>query len=71
MYGTIIGKVLSSKSPKVKAGDIVLGNTGWTEYAITNDTEVSVINVPKGVKVTEALGGLGRPFLPQMLQPAT
>jgi NADPH-dependent curcumin reductase CurA len=33
MAGGAIAEVISSKSPALKAGDIVFGDTGWQEYA--------------------------------------
>lgn len=59
MRGGSISRVLASKSSKVKEGDLVNANHGWTEVAIVSDQACQVINVPKGAKVTDALGVLG------------
>ncbi|KAI0122456.1 NAD(P)-binding protein [Daldinia grandis] len=59
MRGGIIGRVLASKSSKAKAGDLVSSFSGWTEVVIVEDSKFDVLNLPTGLKVTDALGGLG------------
>jgi NADPH-dependent curcumin reductase CurA len=64
MRGTAISRVLASKIDKVKEGDLVNANCGWTEVAILGAKEFDVVELPKGSKVTDALGVLGK-FFPQ------
>ncbi|CAJ2509334.1 Uu.00g143600.m01.CDS01 [Anthostomella pinea] len=59
MRGAAISKVLASKSSKVKEGDLVNAFCGWTEVAIVNEEQFEVVELPKGSKVTDALGVLG------------
>ncbi|KAI0475398.1 NAD(P)-binding protein [Xylariaceae sp. FL0804] len=59
MRGGCICRVLASKSNKVKEGDIVNTFCGWTEMAIVKETELDLFELPKGAKVTDALGVLG------------
>ncbi|KAI4867679.1 zinc-binding dehydrogenase [Hypoxylon rubiginosum] len=62
MRATAIVRVLSSKTAKVKAGDIVCAPIGWTEVAIVPEAQIDKFEVPKGSDVTErlcALGGVG------------
>ncbi|KAI1505173.1 hypothetical protein F5X99DRAFT_369851 [Biscogniauxia marginata] len=59
MRGAAITRVLASKSPKVKEGDLVNASCGWTEVAIVNEKQFEVIKLPEGAKVTDALGVLG------------
>ncbi|KAI1372140.1 hypothetical protein F4677DRAFT_275620 [Hypoxylon crocopeplum] len=59
MRGGAIARVLASKSSKAKEGDMVVSRSGWTEVAIVNESQFDVINLPKGTKVTDALGVAG------------
>ncbi|KAI8958021.1 NAD(P)-binding protein [Daldinia sp. FL1419] len=59
MSGSIIGRVLASKSSKAKEGDLIFSFAGWTEVIILDDKKFEVLDLPAGVKVTEALGSLG------------
>ncbi|BCS21872.1 MDR family NADP-dependent oxidoreductase [Aspergillus puulaauensis] len=56
-----IGRVLSSRSSKIKAGSqVVVPNIGWTEYAVLSDQGVIVLEpLPLGLSVTHYLGALG------------
>lgn len=56
-----IGRVLSSRSSKIKAGSqVVLPNIGWMEYAVVPDETVTVLEpLPLGLSVTHYLGALG------------
>ncbi|KAI0380527.1 hypothetical protein F5Y04DRAFT_257569 [Hypomontagnella monticulosa] len=59
MRGGAIARVLASKSPKAKEGDMVFSQSGWTEVAIVDNDKFDVIDLPKGTKVTDALGAAG------------
>lgn len=59
MRATAIVRVLSSKTAKVKAGDIVCAPIGWTEVAIVPEAQIDKFEVPKGSDVTERLCALG------------
>ena len=59
MGGYSISRVLASKSSKAKEGELVFGDVGWTEVAIMGEEEFDTIDVPKGTKITDALGATG------------
>lgn len=59
MRGNVLSKVLASKSSKAKEGDMVTSFCGWTEFAIIDDKFIQPDNLPKGTKVTDALGAAG------------
>jgi NADPH-dependent curcumin reductase CurA len=61
MRGAVIAKVVASKSAKYAAGTHVYAVPGWTEVAITNDSDsgLQTIALPAGCRVTDALGVLG------------
>ncbi|KAI1339820.1 NAD(P)-binding protein [Xylariaceae sp. FL0016] len=59
MRGSAVSRVLASKNPKVKEGDLVNALCGWTEVCIVNEQQFDVVDVPKGGKVTDAIGILG------------
>lgn len=59
MRGMTIGKVLASTSSKFQKGNYVTAVSGWTELAIAKASEVTLLDVPKNGKPTDALGVLG------------
>ncbi|KAI0598432.1 hypothetical protein F4775DRAFT_555536 [Biscogniauxia sp. FL1348] len=59
MRGGTLSKVLASKNPKAKEGDLVYASCGWTEVAIVNEKQFETIQLPEGAKATDALGVLG------------
>lgn len=59
MRGMVIGKVLASTSSKFQKGNYVTATPGWKELAILPAKAVSLLEVPKNGKVTDALGVLG------------
>lgn len=59
MRGAVIAKVLASKSAKFAEGNYVTCSTGWTEQAVAKEKELTLLEVPVGGKVTDALGVLG------------
>ncbi|XXH01576.1 sphingosine N-acyltransferase lag1 [Hypoxylon texense] len=59
MRGHILGKVIASKSSKAKEGDMVSSLQGWAEFLIVDEKSIVPDNLPKGTKVTDALGAAG------------
>lgn len=59
MRGAAISRVLASKSSKVKEGDLVNANVGWTEVGIVDEKSFEVVELPQNSKVTDSLGVLG------------
>lgn len=62
MAGGTVGKVIQSNHPGFVKGDIVLGNLGWQEYAISDGSGLRKID-PQVAPVSTALGVLGMPGL--------
>lgn len=59
MRGLAICKVLVSKSSKFEVGQYVTCTPGWREVAIVDAKEVTLLEVPKNGRITDALGVLG------------
>jgi NADPH-dependent curcumin reductase CurA len=59
MAAGTVNRVVASKNPKFKAGDLVLGSAGWQDYAISNGKDL----MPLGdlAQPSRALGILGMP----------
>lgn len=57
-----VGRVVESRSPGLKAGDIVYGMLGWADYWVAKAKDLCKLN-PKIAPVTTALGVLGMPGL--------
>lgn len=59
MVGGTVNRVVDSKHPKLREGDLVLGNAGWQEYALSDGSDL----MPLGdmAQPSLALGGLGMP----------
>jgi hypothetical protein len=62
MQGGTISAVVESRSPDLAPGDIVLGYTGWQEYAIETAASLEKLD-PAQAPVTTALGVMGMPGL--------
>ena len=60
--GGIVGEVVQTKSPDLKAGDIVTGNLGWRDYNAADSRELRKFD-PGIAPVSTALGILGMPGL--------
>jgi NADPH-dependent curcumin reductase len=60
MVGGTVGEVLKSRHPGYVAGDIVVGNGGWQEYALAKGAFLRKLD-PTGVPISTALGVLGMP----------
>jgi len=60
MTGGTVGEVLESNHPRVKAGDFVVGNTGWQHYAAVAGESVTRVD-PQLVPLSAYLGVVGMP----------
>jgi len=59
MVGGTVSRVVASKHPQFRAGDLVLGNSGWQDYALSNGKDLSPLG--NMAQPSLALGGLGMP----------
>ncbi|WP_432728850.1 NADP-dependent oxidoreductase [Variovorax sp. W6] len=59
MPGGTVNRVVASRNPQFHPGDLVLGNAGWQDYALTDGQDL----MPLGdmAQPSLALGGLGMP----------
>ncbi|WP_438009691.1 NADP-dependent oxidoreductase [Sorangium sp. So ce321] len=59
MVGGTVNRVVASRHPQFRAGDLVLGRAGWQDYALSYGQDL----VPLGemAQPSLALGGLGMP----------
>jgi NADPH-dependent curcumin reductase CurA len=62
MCGATVCRVEESRSPGFQAGDVVLANTGWQDYAAAATPELVKLN-PSDAPVSWVLGILGMPGL--------
>jgi NADPH:quinone reductase len=62
MVGGTVGKVVESKHPDYRRGDIVEGWLGWQEYSVSDGSNLRRID-PNIAPVSTALGVLGMPGL--------
>jgi NADPH-dependent curcumin reductase len=60
MDGGTVSKVVASNNTALAAGDIVVGYTGWQEYAVSDGNGLRKID-PKLAPISTALGILGMP----------
>ncbi|KRD39777.1 hypothetical protein ASE35_05505 [Lysobacter sp. Root916] len=59
MVGGTVNRVVASRHPQFRAGDLVLGNAGWQDYALSDGSDlVALGDMPQP---SLALGGLGMP----------
>lgn len=59
MTGGTVNRVVASNHPRYRAGDLVLGNAGWQEYALSDGADLAPLgDMPQP---SYALGGLGMP----------
>lgn len=61
MRGGVIARVVASKSNKHEVGCHLYADCGWREQAVVEDKDrgVQKLDVPKGGRLTDALGVLG------------
>ena len=62
MGGGVVARVVGTKNPAFKEGDIVEGMFGWQDYAVSNGQGVRKID-PTLAPISTALGVLGMPGL--------
>jgi NADPH-dependent curcumin reductase CurA len=62
MVGSTVSEVVKSKNPAFKPGDVVLGYTGWQEYALSDGRGLIKLDAGRA-PVSAALGVLGMPGL--------
>jgi NADPH-dependent curcumin reductase CurA len=62
MRGVVIGEVVESKETKFPVGTYATTmGVGWSELGIVKEKNLERLEVPKGGKLTDALGVLGIP----------
>jgi NADPH-dependent curcumin reductase len=59
MVGGTINRVVASNHPQFHAGDLVLGNAGWQDYALSDGSDLLALG--DMAQPSLALGGLGMP----------
>ena len=62
MEGGTVARVVASKQPRFKVGDLVEGRLGWQDYALSDGKGLRAID-PALAPVSTALGVLGMPGL--------
>ncbi|HET7088794.1 MAG TPA: NADP-dependent oxidoreductase [Anaerolineae bacterium] len=60
MIGGAVGQVVTSRHPKFKAGDMVVGNFGWQLYAVSDGAGVRKIT-DRNLPLSAYLGVVGMP----------
>ena len=58
MVGRVVGRVLASRHDGYQEGDVVFGDLGWQEYAVTTGQALVRID-PQAAPISTALGVLG------------
>lgn len=59
MVGGTVNRVVVSRHPRFQAGDLVLGNAGWRDYALSDGQDL--VRLDGMERPSLALGGLGMP----------
>jgi len=59
MPGGTVNRVVASRHPQFRAGDLVLGNAGWQDYALSDGHDL--VQLGKMARPSQALGVLGMP----------
>ncbi|MGH9160907.1 MAG: NADP-dependent oxidoreductase [Vicinamibacteraceae bacterium] len=59
MVGGTVNRVVASKHPQFHTGDLVLGNAGWLDYALSDGQDL--VPLGKMARPSLALGGFGMP----------
>ncbi|WP_411880551.1 NADP-dependent oxidoreductase [Polaromonas sp. YR568] len=57
--GGSVGRVIDSRHPQYRVGDLVLANTGWQDYAVSDGSDLQAIS--DMARPSLALGALGMP----------
>lgn len=56
MRGIVCGRVIKSKHPKFREGDVVSGFGGWGDYLISDGSGVAKMMTPAGISIADAFG---------------
>ncbi|WP_437625693.1 NADP-dependent oxidoreductase [Sorangium sp. So ce1151] len=59
VVGGTVNRVVASRHPQLRAGDLVLGRAGWQDYALSDGQDL--VPLGKIAQPSLALGGLGMP----------
>jgi NADPH-dependent curcumin reductase len=59
MVGQTVSRVTASNHSRYAVGDLVVGNSGWQDYAVSDGKDLA--RIPPGAKPTWGLGVLGMP----------
>lgn len=59
MVGGTVSRVIASKHPQWREGDLVLGNSGWQDYALSDGSDLTALG--QDAHPSLSLGGLGMP----------
>lgn len=59
MPGGTVSRVVESRHPKYRVGDLVLANAGWQDYALSDGTDLQLMD--DMARPSLALGALGMP----------
>ena len=59
MVGGTVSRVVASKHPQWREGDLVLGNSGWQDYALSDGSDLTALG--QDAHPSLSLGGLGMP----------
>ncbi len=62
MTGGVVGRVVASRNPAFREGEIVVGQLGWQDYAVSDGKELRRVD-PTLAPISTALGVLGMPGL--------
>ena len=61
MFGGTFSRVAVSRHPLFSPGDILLSNSGWQDYALSDGSDLTTVSALE--RPSLALGGLGSLFL--------
>jgi NADPH-dependent curcumin reductase CurA len=59
MVGGTVSRVAASRHPQFRVGEVVLGNAGWQDYAVSDGKDLQALG--EMAQPSLALGGLGMP----------
>jgi NADPH-dependent curcumin reductase CurA len=62
MYGKGVSEVVSSDTPALRVGDVVVGESGWQSFSLSDGTDLRKVDADLA-PVSTALGVLGMPGL--------
>ena len=59
MVGGTVSRIVASRNPRFREGQIVLASAGWQDYALSDGSDLQLLN--EMAQPSLALGGLGMP----------